>query len=82
MLNGFVNGKSLIMIVVTEIWHHITCMQDLYAKPSKETGGFSKERDEVFQSLLQYILTNVIDNGQLVSLFSNAKLLQNIARIV
>ena len=68
MLNGFVNGKSLIMIVVAEIWHHIICMRDLYAKPSKETGGFSKERDEVFQSLLQYIHTNVIDNGQLVSL--------------
>ena len=56
------------MIVVAEIWHHIICMRDLYAKPSKETGGFSKERDEVFQSLLQYIHTNVIDNGQLVSL--------------
>ena len=68
MLNGFVNGKSLIMIVVAEIWHHIICMRDLYAKPSKETGGFSKERDEVFQSLLLYIITNVIDNGQLVSL--------------
>ena len=68
VLNGFINGKSLTAIVAAEIWHHRTCMRDLYAKPPKETDGFSKERDEVFQRLLKYTQTNVIDDGQLLSL--------------
>ena len=62
LLNGFVNGKSLRAIVAAETWNHRTCMRDLYAKPPKETDGFSKERDEVFQGLLQFIQTNVIEN--------------------
>ena len=55
MLNGLVNRKSLAAIVAAETWHHRTCMRDLFAKPPKETDGFSKERDEVFKRLLQYI---------------------------
>ena len=62
VLNGFVNGESLRAIVAAETWNHRTCMRDLYAKPPKETDGFSKERDEVFQGLLQFIQTNVIEN--------------------
>ena len=68
VLNGFVSGKSLTAIVTAEIWHHRTCTRDLSAKPPKETDGFSKERNEVFQRLLKYIQTNVIDIGQLLSL--------------
>ena len=68
VLNGFVNGKSLTTIVAAEIWHRRTCMRHLYAKPSKGTDGFSKERAKVFQCLLQYIQTNVIDNSRLLSL--------------
>ena len=51
-----------------DIWHHTTCMRDLNAKPFKKTDGFSGERDEVFQCLLQYVQTYVIDNGQLLNL--------------
>ena len=43
-------------------------MRDLNAKPFKKTDGFSGERDEVFQCLLQYVQTYVIDNGQLLNL--------------
>ena len=68
VLNGFVSGKSLTAIVTAEIWHHRTCTRDLSTKPPKETDGFSKERNEVFQRLLKYIQTNVIDIGQLLSL--------------
>ena len=55
LLNGFVNGKSLTAIVAAEIWPHRTCMRDLHVKLPKEADDFSKERDEVFQRLLQYI---------------------------
>ena len=48
-------------IVAAEIWHQRTCMQDLYAKPPEETGSFLKENDEVFQCMLKYIQTNVIN---------------------
>ena len=65
VLNGFVNGKSLIAIVAAEIWHQRTCMQDLYAKPPEEANGFLKENDEVFQCMPKYIQINVINNGQL-----------------
>ena len=51
-----------------DIWHHTTCMRDLNAKPFKKTDGFSGERDEVFQCLLQYVQTYVIENGQLLNL--------------
>ena len=68
LLNGFVNGMSLTAIVAAEIWHHRTCTRDLYAKPPKETNGFTKERDEVFTRLLKYIKTNVIGNDQLLTL--------------
>ena len=56
------------MIVDADIWHHTTCMRDLNAKPFKKTDGFSGERDEVFQCLLQYVQTYVIENGQLLNL--------------
>lgn len=52
VLNGFANGKSSTAIVAAKIWHHRTCMQDVYTKPRKETDGFSEGRDEVFQHLL------------------------------
>ena len=43
-------------------------MWDVWAKPPKETDGFSKERHDVLQRFLQCIQSNVIDNDQLLSL--------------
>ena len=58
VLNGFVNEKSFTAIVAAEIWHHRTCMRDLYTKTSKETDGFLKKE-------MRFSNVNVINNGQL-----------------